>query len=133
MDKFTYYISRAINVLFLYNVLGTSYGVLVGLLLLSLQDVFASLYPPIGLIKGFGFVLFGILLFNIKFMIKRKYEDPNIEAKLKYIREMLKEGKFTEAEKRAIWRNAINSIVLEYNQNTNTTNNNNNSHSPTPI
>lgn len=113
MDKVTYYIKRTLNVLFLYNVLGTSYGVLVGLLLLSLQDFLASFYQPIGLIKGFGFLVFGVLLFNIKYLIKKKYEDPYIEAKLKYIREMIKSGHFSEQEKRLIWRKAINSLILE--------------------
>lgn len=113
MDKVTYYIKRTLNVLFLYNVLGTSYGVLVGLLLLSLQDFLASFYQPIGLIKGFGFLVFGVLLFNIKYLIRKKYEDPYIEAKLKYIREMIKSGHFSEQEKRLIWRKAINSLILE--------------------
>lgn len=113
MDKVTYYIKRTLNILFLYNVLGTSYGVLVGLLLLSLQDFLASFYQPIGLIKGFGFLVFGVLLFNIKYLIKKKYEDPYIEAKLKYIREIIKSGHFSEQEKRLIWRKAINSLILE--------------------
>lgn len=113
MDKVTYYMKRTLNVLFLYNVLGTSYGVLVGLLLLSLQDYFASFYQPISLIKGYGFLVFGILLFNIKYLIKKKYEDPYIEAKLKYIREMIKSGHFSEQEKRQIWRNSINSLILD--------------------
>lgn len=130
MNKFTYYVSKAINGLFFYNFLGTSYGILVGVLLLSLQDVFALLYPPIGLIKEPGFLAFGIVVFNIKFMIKKKYEDPNIEVKLKYIREMIEEGNFSESEKRRIWRNAINTIILEYSQNADPTNNNADSHNP---
>lgn len=131
-DVFTYQISRAFNILFLYNVLGTSYGVLLGFLLLSLQDLIASLFTPFGLIKWYGFIFFGVLLFNIKPIVKKKYIDPDIERQLAYIRQMIKEGKFSDTEKRGIWRNAINSIIFEYNQNANMTHNNSNSHNPTP-
>lgn len=127
MDKLTQYFSRALNIMFLYNVLGTSYGVLLGIFLLSLQDVIASFWPIVGLIKGYGFLALGVLLFNIKPMVEKKYVDPNIERQLRYIREMIKEAKFTEQEKRAIWRNAIYSIVADNDEGTDVTSNTNNS------
>jgi len=128
-DELTYQASKAINTLFLYNVLGTSYGVLLGILICSLQDLIASYFPFFSLIKWYGFIVFGVLLFNIKPMVKKEYLDPDIERMLVYIRQGIKEGKFTKAEERALWRNVANSIIREYSK---TTNDNDDLHSPTP-
>lgn len=128
-DKFTYHTSRAINVLFLYNSVGTSLGILIGVIATGVQKLIALYYPPFGLIEWYGFIALGVLLFNIKPMVTRKYLDPEIEKQLVYIRQIIKEGKFTESEERAIWRNAINSILSEYNH---TANNNENLNNPTP-
>lgn len=128
-DALTYHISRAINTLFLYNVLGTTYGILLGVLICSLQDLIASFFPAFGLIKKCGFIVFGALLFNIKPMVKKEYIDPDIERRLVYIRQLIKEGNLTKTEERAIWRNLINSIATEHGK---TTKDNNDLHSPTP-
>lgn len=128
-DKLTYFVSKAINTIFLYNIVGTSRGVLLGVVLASIQDLIASYFPPVGLIRGYGFIAFGILIFNIKPFVKKKYLDPNIEKQLAYIRQVIKEGKFTESEERALWRKVINSILSEYNQ---TANNSDDLHNPTP-
>jgi len=104
---------KTINILFLYNVLGTSYGCLFGLLLLSLQNVFALYIPLFGMIKWYGFIAFGVLTFNIPPIIKKKYTDPKIETRLKYTREILEEGNFGEKEKRIIWRDTIISVSRE--------------------
>lgn len=128
-DKITLVMSRAINILFLYNALGTSYGVLLGVVILAFQDFIASYFPPFGLIDWYGFIALGVLLFNIKPMVTKKYLDPDIEKQLVYIRQMLKEGKLTRLEERAIWRNAINSIITEYNY---TKNNDEHLNNPTP-
>ena len=125
MDNSTKYLSRAINILFLYNVIGTSCGLLVGIFLLSMQDVLSLLFPFIALIKGYGFIAFGVLLFNIKPLVKGKYTDPKIEIKLKYIREMLSEGNFSDSEQRKIWRDAITSISKELIDDTYKSGNNN--------
>lgn len=128
-DKITLVISRVINFLFLYNPLGTSYGVLVGVTVFAFQDLIASYFPPFGSIHWFGFITLGVLLFNIKPIVTKKYLDPDIEKQLVYIRQMIKEGKLTESEERAIWRKAINSIVSEFSH---ATNNNGNLNNPTP-
>lgn len=128
-DALTYHASRAINILFLYNPLGTTYGVLLGAFIYSLQDLIALYFPVFGLIKGYGFIVFGVLLFNIEPMVKKRYLDPDIERRLVYIRQLIKEGKFTKVEERAIWRNAVNSIITEYRK---TINDNDDLHNPTP-
>lgn len=128
-DKVTYHVSKAINILFLYNAVGTSYGILLGVTALAFQKLIALYFPPFGLIEWYGFITIGVILFNIKPMVTKKYLDPDIEKQLVYIRKYIKEGKFTESEERAIWRKAINTIVSEYGQ---TTNNNENINNPTP-
>lgn len=128
IDDITYHVSRAINTLFLYNVLGTSYGILLGILIISFQELITSVFPPFGMIKWYGFIVAGILLFNIKPIVSREFLDPDIERKLVYTRQILKEGNFTKAEQRAIWRDVIASVMTEYKQ---SINNNDNLHSPT--
>ena len=133
-DELTYFVSRAMNTLFLFNVVGTSYGIVFGLLIMALQELIASLFPPFGLIKWYGFIAIGVLLFNFKPIVKQKYIDPSIERELVYIRQIIKEGNFGEKEKKAIWRNAIYKIIENYNGNDNIgmTENNSDSHNPTP-
>lgn len=128
-DQLTYHASRAINTLLLYNILGTSYGILVGVFILSIQKVIASFLPIFDLIEWYGFIAFGILLFNIKPIVKKEYLDPDIEKRLVYIRQIIKEGNLTKAEERAIWRNAVDSIIMDYRK---PTNDSDNLHNPTP-
>uniref|UniRef100_UPI0025A9FE02 hypothetical protein n=1 Tax=Thomasclavelia cocleata TaxID=69824 RepID=UPI0025A9FE02 len=73
------------------------------------------------------FIAFGIFIFNIKPLLKKTYEDPKIELNLKYIKEVIQEGNFSEKEKRAIWRKMIDSItneLLDENKNNNQDDNN---------
>ena len=113
MKNLSKHILRGINILFLYNVTGTSYGVLVGLLLLSIQETIGTFLPVFNSIKWYGFIVFGILIFNIKPLIKHKYEDPSIETKMKYAREICKEANFSEKEVKMVYRKLINSILEE--------------------
>lgn len=127
-NTITYILSKTFKILFLYNVVGTSLGALVGIIFLSLQDMLATYCPAVGLVRGYGFIAFGILIFNIKPLSKKTYEDPKIELNLKYIREVIQEGNFSEKEKRAIWRKMIDSItneLLDDNNNDNQDDNNN--------
>lgn len=117
-DAFTKIFLRVLNILFLYNVVGTTFGVLVGLLLSSLKEVFALYIYQIGMIKEYGFVIFGVLLFNIPAFVKKKYLDPEIEKRLKYTREILKEGPFTEKEKKMYWREVMNTVIKEWSEDT---------------
>ncbi len=99
-----------------------------GVIFLSLQNMLAEYCPAIGLIKWYGFIAFGIFIFNIKPLLKKTYEDPKIELNLKYIKEVIQEGNFSEKEKRAIWRKMIDSItneLLDENKNNNQDDNNN--------
>lgn len=113
---------QAINTLFLYNIQGTSYGVLLGVFLLSLQDVFSIYILLVGSVKWYGFIAFGILLFNIKPMINKTYINPMIEMQLKYVREMLNESNLSDREKKLIWRDTIKSISNELSKGVNYTN-----------
>lgn len=131
-DDLTYQVSRAINILFLYNVIGTSYGVLLGVLVLSFQELLASILPPFGLIKWYGFIVLGVLIFNIKPIIKKKYIDPNIEKQLIYVRQLIKEGKLSAKEKKEIYRKLIITVIEGYNEKIEMTRDHSDSHNPTP-
>lgn len=111
-DTGTKILLQVINILFLYNVTGTSYGVLVGLIILGCQDLITTFFPIFGLIKWYGFIAIGILIFNIKPFVKKEYVDPKMEKQLRYVREVVKEGNFSDKEKRMIWRKTINSIII---------------------
>lgn len=123
MDNLTKYLAQVINILFLYNVIGTCYGVLCGIVLLSVKDLIILLLPSIGLIKWYGFIAFGVLAFNIKPLVKKKYVDPKIEMQLKYVREMIAEANFSNAEKKQIWRDTIKSISKDFSNNSHVSNN----------
>lgn len=109
-EKITKILLNVLNILFVFNIKATSYGVLFGALLLSLQNMIALYIKPVREIEWYGFVVFGILVFSLIFS-KNKYEDPNIETKLKYIHKMIREGKFSKKEEQEIWRKAIQSIT----------------------
>lgn len=110
-DTITRILLKILNSLFMYNIRGTCFGCLMGIILLSLQPVLETFFPVVGNIEWYGFIAFGVLMFNIKSMIKREYEDPRIEMQMKYLREMLKEGKLSDKEKRIYWREAIKCIL----------------------
>lgn len=110
-DDISRILLKGINGLFLYNFVGTSLGCLVGLLLLSLQGLIAEYIPQIGLIKWYGFIVFGILLFNIPRFVTKKFVDPKIESKLRYLREIIKEANFSKMEAKAIWRNFLKTFI----------------------
>ncbi len=112
-DKISKMLSKILNILFLYNIVGTTYGGLVGIFLLSIQDVIAIYIPFVGLIKWYGFIVFGVLVFNIKPLVKRKYEDPKMEMSLKYMREAIAQGNFSEKEIRQLWREYIVAMLKE--------------------
>lgn len=126
-DTATKIILQAINVLFLYNVQGTSYGILLGLFFLSLQDAFSIYASLIGSIKWYGFIVFGVLLFNIKPLISKTYINPKIEMHLKYVRETLNESNLSDKEKKLIWKETIQSISTELSKGINITESANNS------
>lgn len=128
LDKITYYFTKAFRFFFLYNIVGTSYGVVFGFFLLSLQKMFASFIPIIGLIDWYGFPIFGALLFNIGIIGKQKYEDPMIEKRLKYTRQIIQEANLSDKEKRQLWRDIINSISKELGDNIDVVNTNNDSY-----
>lgn len=121
-DIITRFFLKVLNTLFLYNVKGTCFGCLVGLTVSSLQPMLAIYIPNFERIEWYGFVAFGVLIFNIKPMIKKEYEDPRIEIQMKYLREMLKEGKLSEKEKRLYWREAISCILNISSESVNKTN-----------
>lgn len=96
----TYILSKTFKILFLYNVVGSSLGALMGVIFLSLQNMLAEYCPAIGLIKWYGFIAFGIFIFNIKPLLKT-YEDPKIELNLKYIKEVIQGREFFRKRKKS--------------------------------
>lgn len=114
-DIITRIFLKILTILFIYNVQGTCFGCCLGLMLLSLQSVLAVYIPIIALVKWYGFITFGVLIFNIKPIVKNKYEDPVIETQLKYVREIMKEGNLSDKEKRAYWRKTIDNILSSEN------------------
>lgn len=117
---------KAIDILFIYNVTGTSYGIILGVFLLSLKEALSLVCPTFGLIKWYGYIAFGVIIFNIKPMIKQTYINPRVESILKYTRELIKEGNFSEKEKKRIWHETIESISKEILENHDDANNSNN-------
>lgn len=105
----------------MYNVVGTTYGALLGIFMLSIQDVIALYFPFVALIKWYGFITLGVLIFNIKPLVKRKYEEPKMEISLKYMREAIAQGNFSEKEIRQLWRDFIVTMLEEIREQSNDT------------
>lgn len=128
-DKLTYLISRAIKTLFLYNAVGTSFGILVGVTVMGLQPLIASYFQPFALIKWYAFITLGMVVFNIKPLVKKEFLDPEVERQLASIRQYIKAGNFSKSEERKMWRDVIESAITGFSQERNNDANINN---PTP-
>lgn len=128
LNSITEVLHNLINFMFLYNVKGTSHGLIVGVFLLSMQDAVSLYYPFIGKIKEYGFIAFGIIIFNIKEFTIKKHLDPYIEKQLKYTKELIQESNLSKEEEGMVWINTINSITKDLHLNTyNNQNNDSNS------
>ena len=55
-DTITRMLLKIVNILFLYNVLGTCYGCLFGLILLSLKEALATYIYIVALVGWYGFI-----------------------------------------------------------------------------
>lgn len=113
-DTITRVIIKIIDVMFLNNIERTCYGFLCGTLLLSLQDFISTFFPLFGLIKWYGFICFGIMIFNLNPFIKKKYANPKIESIMNYTKEVIEEGNFSSREKKEIWKNVVTLIINNY-------------------
>ena len=73
-EKIARILLNVLNILFVFNIKATSYGVLFGTLLLSLQNMIALYIKPVREIEWYGFVVFGILVFSLIFSKKEEQE-----------------------------------------------------------
>lgn len=133
MEVLTELLMQVINILFLYNITGTTFGILLGLFIISIQQVVIIYFPIIGHFPWYGSMSFCIMLFNKQYLFTKKYEDPMIEKRLKYVREVIKESNFSKAEERMIWRKTIEIILEEITNDSisNSVNNSNDNNSVT--
>jgi hypothetical protein len=109
---------RALDILFVQNPKGTALGVLFGFLLHGLALVFNPALIQFSLIDinkvyAIYYVFFGIFVFNIRSLFRRREFDPKIEAAFDAIRQARKLGSMGELEARIEYRKLIQKVLEE--------------------
>lgn len=116
LDKISYAAKLATDVLFVRNPVGTSMGVLTGVILdgvISGASQFFNLF--IG-IKQAGvsiihWIAMGIFGFNIRTWMKRDEIDPKINEVFQFIEEQVRQGKLSRAQAKLRYNEIIVKVV----------------------
>ena len=112
-EKFTLYIKKATDILFVMNPIGTSMGILGGITLygfLSLLSSFYEVFKKFILIGEWYYVVFGIFTFNIRQFYRKDKVPLELIEKIKFIDEQEKTNKITKGNAK-MYRNKI---ILQY-------------------
>lgn len=119
-DPFTAFIKKAIDILFIQNPIGTSFGVFLGMLINTLTKLFKPLLKTISLldfnhIKEFEWVIIGVVIVNFPTLFTRPKFDQGIEGAFIFIREAKKSGKLSDTEIRQMYRNLYIKVLDKIN------------------
>jgi uncharacterized membrane-anchored protein YitT (DUF2179 family) len=116
-DKATELTRKAINVLFVANPVGTSIGVLIGVVLdgiIGLLTPFLKTFEIINIaaIKLWHLVCFGVVSINTPNYLRRKEVDSSIQNAIDYIEEQKNNNSITEWQAKQMYAN-LHQKVLE--------------------
>ena len=114
-DKITAFLYKAIDILLIRNPEKTSYGIVLGIVLIGVRELMTNLttgkvmnaIQSINLLSTF---CFGILLVRIDVIFKRQPVDKATMIKLNTIKAIINEGNFSETEKRKLFREFIQRV-----------------------
>jgi hypothetical protein len=116
INKITYWLSRALDVLFLYNPQRTSLGIILGCVLLFLTILFKPILNRITFLDfsnapRWGWILLGVLIIHIpslkSFIVKKPIGGETIDAAL----ELIKKAPINAEEKRQQYRILITKVL----------------------
>ena len=117
-DKITAVIYKATDILFISNPIGTSVGVMFGIVLDGVTKIFTPFFkndkymslPSVGMLF---YMALGVFLLNIRQVFRRPQFDGSIEAALTLIRTARKEKNLTASETRMMYRTLFSKIIQE--------------------
>lgn len=118
-DNVSGLLKRAIDTLFLLNPEMTSFGVLFGIIIDFIIEIFKPLLLPYSNIiditkfNTFKFIIIGIFLFNIFSMLKRPKLPKNIEIALNLITDAKSKKNLSQIQIRQMYLNLYQKILNE--------------------
>lgn len=116
LDKLSFSIKLATDILFVKNPVGTSMGVLLGIVLDGGANSAAPFFSTIQTIKSAGvgvlhYAAFGIFGFNLKTWLKRDEVDPKIKEALDFIDAQVQQGRLTRIQAKSRYNEIIAKVV----------------------
>lgn len=116
MAQITAAASKAIDALLLRSPVKTAFGVLIGIVGKGLLDIVFKLNELELEVSHVFCIAAGLLLVHFPSLFFRHNYDEGIETAIHYVREIQKNGNFTEAEKRRQWRMLIERAYEKINE-----------------
>ena len=115
-DKATASIKIATDILFVKNPVGTSMGVLTGVILHGIAGLFSPFLISLKVIKLSSltighYIAIGVFSFNMGNFRRRHKVNPEIEETLAFIKQMHKEGKITASQAKLGYHSLIQKVV----------------------
>lgn len=107
LDKATQLFSRAAEILFIDNPQKTSLGVVLGIIINGTVDIVLQITQYSLNISPIFFICSGIFILHLPSIFSKHRISKDIETPMHYLRELQKNGNFSEAEKRAQWRRLV--------------------------
>ncbi|HDR7594800.1 TPA: hypothetical protein QCX59_003994 [Bacillus mycoides] len=128
-DKLTAYLYKAIDIMLLQKPERTAYGIVLGFFLVGAKDGIAELTTgnvknAIRSINTVGALCLGILLARIDILFKRENVNKDVITKMNTLKTIIKEGEFTQKEKRELYRDFIQNISSDLDLGSNKKNDN---------
>ncbi|HGO9413536.1 TPA: hypothetical protein ACLBZX_001904 [Bacillus cereus] len=114
-DKLTAYLYKAIDIMLLQKPERTAYGIILGFFLVGAKDGIAELATgniknAIRNINTVGALCLGIVLVRIDILFKRETVNKDVITKMNTLKVIIREGEFTQKQKRDLYRDFIHNI-----------------------
>lgn len=115
-DKATASIKIATDILFVKNPVGTSMGVLTGVILHGIVGMFSPFLVSLKVINPSAlnighYIAIGVFGFNVGNFRRRHKINPEIEEALAFIKQMRKEGKISASQAKLEYLSLIKKVV----------------------
>jgi len=116
LDKITSYVYKALDVLFMTRPEKTSFGLLLGTILLGGKEAIVSVATGgvqdfIENLKWYSLLILGVLIVRLDVIFYKEPLDKVILAKLNTVRIIIDESNLSDFEKRQVYRQLINTVV----------------------
>lgn len=115
-NKITAFLKIATDILFVRNPVGTSMGILFGVLLQGTANVIAPIIElawsiKLSVLRIYHYIAFGAFTFNIKQLGEKKRNIPDIEDALLLIDKLERQGKISIGQATLAYRDVVNRVI----------------------